>query len=86
MAMGMIPILWTRTPSAGKFDTNGATMLFHLAAVDFLIFFSFLVDWRVADGTVTGNQSVATFQAILTNASTIDTGYVPVDRLYIYLF
>jgi len=23
LAMGMVPILWTRTPSGGVFDTNG---------------------------------------------------------------
>ena len=23
LAMGMVPIMWTRTPSGGVFDTNG---------------------------------------------------------------
>lgn len=27
MAMGMTPIIWTRTPTAGQFDTNGKVLL-----------------------------------------------------------
>jgi hypothetical protein len=33
-------------------------------------------DWEVAGGVVTGEQQQATFQAILGNASTIDTGFI----------
>ena len=40
----------------------------------------FWLDWMVADGTISGNQSVATFEQILTNATQIDTGWV----IYIY--
>ncbi|RDB23677.1 Chitin deacetylase [Hypsizygus marmoreus] len=55
LAMGMIPIMWTRTPDGGQFDTN---------------------DWKVAGGLVTGKDSFATFQNILSNASVIDTGFI----------
>jgi peptidoglycan/xylan/chitin deacetylase (PgdA/CDA1 family) len=55
LAMGMVPIIWTRTPTAGQFDTN---------------------DWRVAGGLVNGTDSFASFQAILGNATTIDTGFI----------
>ncbi|GLB41839.1 putative polysaccharide deacetylase [Lyophyllum shimeji] len=55
LAMGMVPIMWTRTPDGGQFDTN---------------------DWRVAGGLVTGKDSYATFQNILTNASAMDTGFI----------
>ncbi|KII85859.1 carbohydrate esterase family 4 protein [Plicaturopsis crispa FD-325 SS-3] len=55
MAMGLTPIIWTRTPSAGQFDTN---------------------DWKVAGGIVPGPESFASFQAILGNASLIDTGFI----------
>ncbi|PFH51851.1 carbohydrate esterase family 4 protein [Amanita thiersii Skay4041] len=55
LAMGMVPIIWTRTPGGGVFDTN---------------------DWRVAAGQVTGLQSYATFQTILSNATSIDTGFI----------
>ena len=34
-------------------------------------------DWMVAGGTISGNQSVASFEQILTNATQIDTGCVP---------
>jgi len=33
-------------------------------------------DWRVAGGLVTGEQSFATFQSILGNASTLNTGFI----------
>jgi len=33
-------------------------------------------DWRVAGGTVPGNVSVATFESILGNATTLDTGFI----------
>ncbi|KAF7982587.1 hypothetical protein HWV62_27599 [Athelia sp. TMB] len=55
LAMGMTPIIWTRTPSAGQFDTN---------------------DWQVPGGLVTGLQSYQSFQAILGNASLINTGFI----------
>ncbi|TFK39882.1 hypothetical protein BDQ12DRAFT_774314 [Crucibulum laeve] len=55
LAMGMVPIMWTRTPSGGVFDTN---------------------DWRVAGGIVDGEESFATFQTILTNASALETGFI----------
>jgi peptidoglycan/xylan/chitin deacetylase (PgdA/CDA1 family) len=55
LAMGLQPIIWTRTPATGQFDTN---------------------DWMVAGGLVSGAQSFQTFQAILTNATQIDTGFI----------
>jgi len=55
LAMGLQPIIWTRTPVTGQFDTN---------------------DWMVAGGLVSGAQSFQTFQAILTNATQIDTGFI----------
>jgi len=33
-------------------------------------------DWMVAGGTISGNQSVASFEQILTNATEIDTGFI----------
>ena len=33
-----------------------------------------ILDWMVAGGTISGNQSVATFEQILTNATQISTG------------
>lgn len=74
LAMGLTPIIWTRTPTAGQFDTNGK-MCRSCPEVrqtdNFLI-----LDWQVAGGMVTGAQSFATFEAILGNASLISTGYV----------
>ncbi|KAF8074952.1 carbohydrate esterase family 4 protein [Lyophyllum atratum] len=55
LAMGMVPIMWTRAPDGSQFDTN---------------------DWRVAGGQVTGKDSFATFQNILTNASALNTGFI----------
>jgi len=55
LAMGMVPIMWTTTPTGGKFDTN---------------------DWRVAGGQVNGTDSFNTFETILGNASTLDTGFI----------
>ena len=55
LAMGMIPILWTQSPSGNKFDTN---------------------DWRVAGGVVNGTYAFDTFQTILNDALTLDTGLV----------
>ncbi|KAG5651230.1 hypothetical protein H0H81_009379 [Sphagnurus paluster] len=55
LAMGMVPIMWTRTPDGGQFDTN---------------------DWKVAGGIVSGKESFATFQNILSNATVIPTGFI----------
>ncbi|KJA28095.1 carbohydrate esterase family 4 protein [Hypholoma sublateritium FD-334 SS-4] len=55
LAMGMVPIMWTRSPSGAQFDTN---------------------DWRVAGGQVAGNDSFASFEEILGNATLIDTGFI----------
>ncbi|KIY67145.1 carbohydrate esterase family 4 protein [Cylindrobasidium torrendii FP15055 ss-10] len=54
LAMGMVPIMWTRTQAA-TFDTN---------------------DWGVAAGLMTGEECIQTFNAILGNASQLDTGMI----------
>ncbi|KAH7927343.1 hypothetical protein BV22DRAFT_1031952, partial [Leucogyrophana mollusca] len=59
LAMGMVPVIWTRTPSGATFDTN---------------------DWKVPGGVVTGPQSFATFEAILGNATLLDTGFVVLEH------
>ncbi|KAI6112578.1 carbohydrate esterase family 4 protein [Pisolithus sp. B1] len=59
LAMGMVPVIWTRTPSGATFDTN---------------------DWKVAGGVVNGSQSFATFQAILNNATLLDTGFIVLEH------
>ncbi|KAL4061879.1 carbohydrate esterase family 4 protein [Scleroderma citrinum] len=59
LAMGMVPVIWTRTPSGATFDTN---------------------DWKVPGGVVTGSQSFATFQAILTNATLLNTGFIVLEH------
>ncbi|KAI6041894.1 carbohydrate esterase family 4 protein [Pisolithus marmoratus] len=59
LAMGMVPVIWTRTPSGATFDTN---------------------DWKVPGGTVNGSQSFATFQAILNNATLLDTGFIVLEH------
>ncbi|KAG6812786.1 hypothetical protein H0H92_000558 [Tricholoma furcatifolium] len=59
LAMGMVPIMWTRTPDGHQFDTN---------------------DWEVAGGLVTGTQSFATFESILANATTINTGFIVLEH------
>lgn len=37
-------------------------------------------DWKVAGGLVTGPDSFATFEAILGNASTMDTGFIVLEH------
>lgn len=37
-------------------------------------------DWKVPGGVVTGPQSFATFEAILTNATTLNTGFVVLEH------
>ncbi|KIJ20949.1 carbohydrate esterase family 4 protein [Paxillus involutus ATCC 200175] len=59
LAMGMVPVIWTRTPSGVSFDTN---------------------DWKVPGGVVTGPQSFATFEAILSNATTLNTGFIVLEH------
>ncbi|KAJ6620594.1 hypothetical protein B0H10DRAFT_2020993 [Mycena sp. CBHHK59/15] len=59
LAMGLIPIIWTRTPAGISFDT---------------------FDWKVAGGTVDGPTSFATFESILGNASTLDTGFCVLEH------
>jgi peptidoglycan/xylan/chitin deacetylase (PgdA/CDA1 family) len=74
LAMGMVPIIWTTTAASGPFDTNGQFsffLLFRFLTVNFRF-----TDWEVAGGVVTGEQQQATFQSILGNASTIDTGFI----------
>lgn len=72
LAMGMVPIIWTQTSTGAKFDTNGLYCL--CGVLNHLI--DDMLDWRVAGGTVPGNVSVATFESILGNATTLDTGYL----------
>ncbi|KAF9218974.1 glycoside hydrolase/deacetylase [Gyrodon lividus] len=59
LAMGMVPVIWTRTPSGLTFDTN---------------------DWKVPGGVVTGPQSFATFESILSNATILNTGFVVLEH------
>lgn len=59
LAMGMVPVIWTRTGTGATFDTN---------------------DWQVPGGVVTGAQSFATFEAILTNATVLNTGFVVLEH------
>lgn len=37
-------------------------------------------DWKVAGGLVTGPESFATFESILGNASTMDTGFIVLEH------
>ncbi|KAF5377774.1 hypothetical protein D9757_008058 [Collybiopsis confluens] len=55
LAMGMIPIIWTRTSSGFSFDT---------------------FDWEIPGGAVTSNQSLAQFNSILSNASSLQDGFI----------
>lgn len=55
LAMGMIPMIWTNTPSSGPFDTN---------------------DWRVAGGVLDAVTQFNTFESLLGNASTMQTGFI----------
>ncbi|KAJ7464618.1 hypothetical protein FB451DRAFT_1264072 [Mycena latifolia] len=55
LAMGLVPIIWTRTPAGFAFDT---------------------FDWQVAGGNVDGLTSFSTFENILGNATTLDTGFI----------
>ncbi|KAG6821215.1 hypothetical protein H0H93_004037 [Arthromyces matolae] len=59
LAMGLIPIMWTRAPDGHQFDTN---------------------DWQVAGGIVTGPQSFASFESILSNATVLDTGFIVLEH------
>lgn len=59
LAMGMVPVIWTRTGTGATFDTN---------------------DWKVPGGMVTGPQSFATFEAILGNATMLNTGFVVLEH------
>jgi peptidoglycan/xylan/chitin deacetylase (PgdA/CDA1 family) len=59
LAMGLVPVIWTRTPGGVSFDT---------------------FDWMVAGGTVAGVDSVAQFNNILGNASTLDTGFCVLEH------
>ncbi|KAH8831494.1 hypothetical protein DL96DRAFT_835181 [Flagelloscypha sp. PMI_526] len=62
MAMGMIPVMWTRmdTPTGPiAFDTN---------------------DWMVAGNEATADQSVATFNSILGNATNLNTGFITLEH------
>ncbi|KAG6866598.1 hypothetical protein C0991_002088 [Blastosporella zonata] len=52
LAMGMVPIMWTRAPD----------------------------DWKVAGGLVSGPSSFATFQTILNNATTLNTGFIVLEH------
>ncbi|KAF6751298.1 carbohydrate esterase family 4 protein [Ephemerocybe angulata] len=59
LAMGMVPIMWSRTPAGGVFDTN---------------------DWRIPAGYVKGPESFETFKNILSNATTMDTGFIVLEH------
>ena len=72
LAMGLTPIIWTATPSGQKFDTNG---MYHCRPV-ILIPDENWTDWRVAGGQMNAIQQFESFEAILGNATIIDTGCV----------
>lgn len=76
LAMGMVPVIWTRTPSGATFDTNGETnrnLKLGFCSLPY-------IDWKVPGGTVNGSQSFATFQAILNNATTLSTGFIVLEH------
>lgn len=75
LAMGMVPIIWTSSPTGGPFDTNGMPSFF-LYRNGAWSQFSGISDWRVAGGQVNGTYSFETFEAILGNATTLDTGFI----------
>ena len=78
LAMGMIPVLWTSTKDGGKFDTNGLSFFLSFVKLRINLFiYSFCwLDWMVAGGSIPGNQSLASFEQILTNATQLSTGYI----------
>ncbi|KLO07278.1 carbohydrate esterase family 4 protein, partial [Schizopora paradoxa] len=59
LAMGLVPIIWTRDKEGNQFDTN---------------------DWKVPGGVVTAEQSVQAFDDILSNATTLDTGFIVLEH------
>jgi hypothetical protein len=71
--MGMVPIIWTRGPDGNQYDTNGP---YTRQGIKHFTQLSLFVDWRVAGGLATGEQSLQAFQNILGNASISDTGFV----------
>ena len=75
LAMGMIPVLWTSTKDGGKFDTNGLCSFIRKTTNErIMTLFFFWLDWMVAGGSIQGNQSLASFEQILTNATQLSTG------------
>ena len=76
LAMGLVPVLWTATPDGGKFDSFGSLNSRSLCFSSCLASF---VDWRVAAGEFTGEQSVEVFQTIMKNGSNFPTGYVDMN-------
>lgn len=71
LAMGMVPIIWTRTPSGVSFDTFG---MFHGSQSRNVAYVS--VDWEIPGGVVTSEASFSQFEGILGNASTLEDGQV----------
>ncbi|KAJ6581925.1 hypothetical protein B0H19DRAFT_929585 [Mycena capillaripes] len=65
LAMGMVPIIWTRTPAGVSFDT-----------FDWEVAGGSVVDGKV----ITGPDSFAAFENILGNASTLDTGFCVLEH------
>ncbi len=59
LAMGLVPIIWTRDAEGNQFDTN---------------------DWKVPGGVVTAAQSVEAFNQILSDAATLDTGFIVLEH------
>ncbi|SRR6266403_3512994 len=74
LAMGMVPIIWTSTPASGPFDTNGMSAIAPRGVTEGIQLC--LIDWRVAGGLVNSTISFNAFEAILGNASSLNTGYV----------
>ena len=78
LAMGMVPIIWTRGPQNNQFDTNGEQEFVVPTVGACLTLVS--LDWKIPSGTVTGNQSVQMFEYILGNATEIDTGFIVLEH------
>ena len=69
--LGVTPILMR--PSYGDIDQLLFNFYFYFLNLFCLLTFSV---WRVASGSISGNQSVQSFEQILSNATSLDTEYM----------
>ncbi|KAK7058333.1 chitin deacetylase [Paramarasmius palmivorus] len=76
LAMGLVPVMWTREDAGHTFDTDGKFDLYKQAELSINHF----TDFNIHSGLTSVNQVLNNWQSILGNASQRDTGFIVLEH------